>query len=155
MEGISSLRAVAYGQRAFSTSAVDGIVDDRLFQGPATPSPPHTAFLQLCPSCPSLLAVKPEPTPEFEIVEGRCAGPQVCPLSRVQAGATVCIKRLFTAPDVSDRLRELGFCEEQRIKLLARQSSYICQVCNARLAISGKLAESIMVEPVSALAAEA
>ena len=78
----------------------------------------------------------------------------MCPLSRVQAGSVVCIKRLFTAPDVSDRLRELGFCEEQRIKLLARQSNYICQVCNARLAISGKLADSIMVEPVSALSAE-
>ena len=78
----------------------------------------------------------------------------MCPLSRVQAGSVVCIKRLFTAPDVSDRLRELGFCEEQRIKLLARQSNYICQVCNARLAISGKLADSIMVEPVSALSPE-
>ena len=98
--------------------------------------------------------MKPEPTPEFEVLEGRCAGPQVCPLSRVQAGSVVCIKRLFTAPDVSDRLRELGFCEEQRIKLLARQSNYISQVCNARLAISGKLADSIMVEPVSALSAE-
>ena len=63
---------------------------------------------------------------------------EVCPLSRVQAGAVVCIKRLATAPEVTDRLRELGLCEEQRIKLLARQSTYICQVCNARLAISGQ-----------------
>ena len=101
-----------------------------------------------------MLAVKPEPTPEFEVLEGRCAGPQVCPLSRVQAGTVVCIKRLLTEPDVSDRLRELGFCEEQRIKLLTRQSNYICQVCNARLAISGKLAEAIMVEPVPALSPE-
>jgi Fe2+ transport system protein FeoA len=58
----------------------------------------------------------------------------------------VCIKRLATAPDVTNRLRELGLCEEQWIKLLARQSTYICQVCNARLAISGRLADSIMVE---------
>ena len=98
--------------------------------------------------------MKPEPTPEFELLEGRCAGPQVCPLSRVQAGTIVCIKGLFTAPDVSDRLRELGFCEDQRIKLLTRQSNYICQVCNARLAISGKLAEAIMVQPVPALSPE-
>jgi Fe2+ transport system protein FeoA len=62
----------------------------------------------------------------------------------------VCIKHLATAPDVTDRLRELGFCEEQQIKLVARESSYICQVCNARLGISRQLAESIMVEAVPA-----
>jgi Fe2+ transport system protein FeoA len=90
--------------------------------------------------------VKHKPTPEFEILEGRCAGAEVCPLSRVQAGAIVCIKRLATTPEITSRLRELGMCEEQQIKLLARQSNYICQVCNARLAISGKLADSIMVE---------
>jgi Fe2+ transport system protein FeoA len=90
--------------------------------------------------------VKRKPTPEFEILQGRCAGAEVCPLSRVQAGSIVCIKRLATAPDISSRLRELGLCEEQRIKLLARQSTYICQVCNARLAISGRLADAIMVE---------
>jgi Fe2+ transport system protein FeoA len=92
--------------------------------------------------------MKARPTPEFEIIEGRCAGSGVCPLSHVRAGAVVCIKQLSTAPEVTDRLRELGFCEQQRIKLLARQSNYICQVCNARLAISGKLAEAILVEAV-------
>ncbi len=61
----------------------------------------------------------------------------------------VCIKRLATAPELTQRLRELGFCEEQRIKLVARQSSFICQVCNARLGISQKLADSILVEAVA------
>ncbi len=74
----------------------------------------------------------------------------VCPLSRVQAGTTVCIKQLSASPEVTSRLRELGLGEEQQIKLLARQSSFICQVCNARLAISQKLADSIMVETLSA-----
>ena len=55
----------------------------------------------------------------------------------------------------ADRLRELGFREDQKIKLVARQSNFICQVCNARLAISGKLADSIMVEAVPASAREA
>ena len=94
--------------------------------------------------------MKQKPTPEFEVLEGRCGGPQVCPLSQVKAGAVVCIKQLSTTPDVTNRLRELGFCEEQKIRLVARQSNYICQVCNARLAISGKLAESIMVEAAPA-----
>jgi Fe2+ transport system protein FeoA len=108
--------------------------------------------LQLSLNSPSFSAVKRKPSPEFEVIEGRCAGAEVCPLSRVQAGTVVCIRRLSTAPEVSDRLRELGFCEDQRIKLLARQSNFICQVCNARLAISGKLADSIMVEAVPASA---
>lgn len=86
------------------------------------------------------------------MVEGQCAGPRVCPLSRVKPGAVVCIKQLSTTPEVTDRLRELGFCEEQKIKLVARASSYICQVCNARLGISEKLAEAILVEPVPGIA---
>jgi Fe2+ transport system protein FeoA len=84
----------------------------------------------------------------YVIVEGQCAGPKVCPLSRVQAGAVVCIKRLSTSPELTDRLREMGFCEQQQIKLLARDSNYICQVCNARFGISEALAESILVEAV-------
>ena len=60
----------------------------------------------------------------------------------------MCIKGLVAAPDVSDRLRELGFCEQQKIKLVSRHSNYICQVCNARLGISHKLAETIIVEPL-------
>ena len=87
------------------------------------------------------------------ILEGQCAGPKVCPLSRVQTGAVVCIKQLSTTPEVSSRLRELGFCEDQRIKLLARESNFICEVCNARLGISEKLADSIFVEAIPAGAA--
>ncbi len=93
--------------------------------------------------------MKPNTAQSFTILEGRCAGPRLCPLSRVQAGATVCIKQLAAAPDISSRLRELGFCEQQRIKLVSRQSSYICQVCNARLGISEALADSILVEAVA------
>lgn len=80
----------------------------------------------------------------------------MCPLSRVPAGSVVCIKELTTAPEVTARLREMGFCEEQRIKLVARQANFICQVCNARLGISQELAESILVAkpPPSPLAAQ-
>ncbi len=112
-------------------------------------------FLQPSLNYPILGAVKQKAPLAVEILEGHCAGPEVCPLSRVKAGAVVCIKQLSTAPEVTDRLRELGFCEEQRIKLLTRRSNYICQVCNARLAISERLADSIIVEPVPAAVAEA
>jgi Fe2+ transport system protein FeoA len=88
---------------------------------------------------------------QFVVLEGECAGSGVCPLSRVEAGTVVCIKQLSTSPDVTSRLRELGICEEQQIKLLARDSNFICQVCNARLGISEELADSIFVEAVPAV----
>jgi Fe2+ transport system protein FeoA len=89
----------------------------------------------------------------FVILEGRCAGAKVCPLSTVRAGSLVCIKQLTTAPEVTGRLRELGFCEEQIIRLVTRDSNLICEVCNARLGISEKLADSILVEAVAEPAA--
>lgn len=74
----------------------------------------------------------------------------MCPLSRVVAGTAVRIKRLDGPPEVSVRLRELGFCEQQRIKLLSRHPNLICLVCNARLGISSELAENILVELIGA-----
>jgi Fe2+ transport system protein FeoA len=50
---------------------------------------------------------------------------------------------------MGDRLRELGLGEDQKIKLLMQQDSVICQVCNARVAISQELAEAILVEQVT------
>ena len=78
-----------------------------------------------------------------------CPQPFLCPLSHVNAGVAVRIKQLSASPELTHRLREMGFCEEQKIKLLSRQSSLICQVCNARLGISARLAERILVEPLS------
>jgi ferrous iron transport protein A len=82
------------------------------------------------------------------VVEGQCAGPALCPLSEVRTGAVVCIKQFSTPQELTDRLREMGLCEEQRIKLVRCKSNYICQVCNARLGISEELAENILVEPL-------
>jgi len=109
-----------------------------------------SSFLQLSLNQSIVLAVKKQPMRAFEVQEGSCAGPAVCPLSRVQAGVVVCIKKLSATPEVTDRLRELGFCEEQKIKLLTRRSNFICQVCNTRFGISEELADSILVEAVPA-----
>jgi Fe2+ transport system protein FeoA len=92
-------------------------------------------------------AKRPEPQPEKG--NGECPQPFLCPLSRVNAGVAVRIKQLSAPPEVTHRLRELGFCEEQKVKLLSRQSTVICQVCNARLGISTRLAEQILVEPLT------
>src|SRR5690242_19550735 len=78
-------------------------------------------------------------------VEAQC---EACPLNQVEAGVAVRVKKLCVSHDIQVRLRELGFCEHQIIRLLAIQSNCICQVCNARLAISHKLAGSILVEPL-------
>ena len=82
--------------------------------------------------------------------EIRCPTPSTCPLSRVRAGMLVRIKQLCAPPAVTQRLREIGLGEEQVIRLLVRQSSLICQVCNSRLALSSQLAQMILVEPIPA-----
>ena len=61
------------------------------------------------------------------------------------------IKRLSASPEVTGRLRELGFCEERQIRLLSRSNNLICQVCNARFGLSAEVAESILVEPVASV----
>src|SRR4029078_8965261 len=82
-----------------------------------------------------------------------CPNPAVCPLSQIRAGMAVRIKRLAAPPEVNHRLRELGFCEDQQIRLLSQQANVICQVCNVRFGISAQLADSILVEPMSTAAA--
>ena len=72
----------------------------------------------------------------------------VCPLTQVQPGTRCRVKQLLASPDLAHRLRELGFCEEQQIRLLTQERTMICQVCNGRLGISAELAEAILVEPI-------
>ena len=77
-----------------------------------------------------------------------CPAPDLCPLNQVKAGTAVRIKQLAAPPEVSHRLRELGFCEEQQVRLVSTHVNVICQVCNARLGLSHQLAETILVEPL-------
>ncbi|MHB9006959.1 MAG: FeoA family protein [Limisphaerales bacterium] len=73
-----------------------------------------------------------------------------CPLSKVRAGTSVRIKQLLASPDLCQRLREMGLCEEQSVKCLLQNHNVVCQVCNVRLGLSSKLADSIWVEPLTA-----
>ena len=79
--------------------------------------------------------------------EPRCA---LCPLNRVQVGVAVRIRQLCASADMQNRLREIGLCEDQVVRLVTSRDNLICQVCNARLAISEQLARLILVEPVLA-----
>ena len=89
------------------------------------------------------------------LTEGACAAhevcqhPSICPLNQIRVGVSVRIKQLSASPDVNHRLREMGFCEEQAIRLIRSESNIICQVCNSRLGISPQLAETILVEPLN------
>lgn len=75
-----------------------------------------------------------------------CRIPALCPLNRVLAGASVVVKQLTASPDINQRLREMGFGEEQRVRVITRQANLLCQVCNSRLGLSARLAEHIWVE---------
>ena len=80
--------------------------------------------------------------------EGQCACPELCPLNQIEAGCSVKIKRLEAYPELSHRLREMGFCENQQVKMLRSDESVICQICNVRLGLSSELAGRILVEQV-------
>jgi Fe2+ transport system protein FeoA len=75
-------------------------------------------------------------------------GEYLCPLSQLKVGSACQVRQLAASPDVAHRLRELGFCEAQRIRLLGRHANVICQVCNVRLGISTELADMILVAPL-------
>jgi ferrous iron transport protein A len=72
----------------------------------------------------------------------------LCPLNQVKTGIAVRIRQLCASPAVADRLREIGFCEDQVIRLLTGSGNIICMVCNSRLALSEQLAQTILVEPL-------
>ena len=78
----------------------------------------------------------------------RC-GDFTCPLSRTKAGQVCRVKRLCASAEMCERLREIGFCEDQVVTRLANPTAIICLVCNARLALSTMLAELIWVEPIT------
>jgi high-affinity iron transporter len=84
-----------------------------------------------------------------DTAHGHCAGAEVCPLSRVPVGTTVCIKTLGASPEVREKLRALGLCEKQEVTLLSRDAVFVCEVCDARLDLNAELAEAILVEPLA------
>jgi ferrous iron transport protein A len=76
-----------------------------------------------------------------------CLTSFICPLSEVEPGTVCRVRQVLASPEVSRRVREMGFCEDQKVRLLSQQCMMICQVCNARLGLSEQLARAILVEP--------
>lgn len=80
---------------------------------------------------------------------GHCPSPDVCPLNEIRAGASARIRFIDTPPELAVRLREMGFCEDQQVRMISQHHSVICQVCNMRVGISNQIAERILVERIS------
>lgn len=93
--------------------------------------------------------------PDASCSPAECRHPGLCPLDRVRAGATVVVRQLTAAPEVNQRLREMGFAEDQRVRVIQMHHTLLCQVCNSRLGLSARLAAHILVESSSALRAAA
>lgn len=47
-----------------------------------------------------------------------------------------------------DKLRSMGFCEDMEVRKLANGRNMICSLCGARLALSNRLADQVLVAPV-------
>jgi ferrous iron transport protein A len=50
--------------------------------------------------------------------------------------------------DLTQRLREMGFCESAVIQKISGKRMLICELCGVRLALSGSAAREIEVEPI-------
>jgi Fe2+ transport system protein FeoA len=67
-------------------------------------------------------------------------------LSDVPSGSRVRIRHLAARPDVSIRLRELGFCENALVRCVRRgYGNIICEVYDTRVGLDSTLASGIFV----------
>ena len=68
-------------------------------------------------------------------------------LNQVGVGCDVLIS-LLSGPSC-DRLRDLGFCEQLKVRKLSGGRNLICSLCGTRMAISRELAEQVVVTPLA------
>ena len=69
-------------------------------------------------------------------------------LSDAPICARLRIRRLTSRPEVSTRLRELGFCENAIIRCVMRgYGNIICEVYDTRVGLNSSLASGIHVSP--------
>lgn len=71
-------------------------------------------------------------------------------LAEAPVGMFVRIHLLQSSPQVCQRLRELGFCENAVIRCMVNnEENLICQVCNARVGLTREIARDILVGVVA------
>lgn len=52
-------------------------------------------------------------------------------------------------PALCSRLREMGFCESAVVEKVSGSHTVLCQVCGTRVALNGRAAQNILVEPMT------
>lgn len=68
------------------------------------------------------------------------------PLRDAPLGRHLRVKHLALEPELSNRLREMGICEESSITCVMRShGGIICEVLSTRIGLNGHLAGSIVV----------
>lgn len=66
----------------------------------------------------------------------------------VPVGRRVRIRQIQTQPEVCQRLREMGFCENAIVHCVVNsEGALICEVCNTRIGLNHSIAKSIFVAP--------
>jgi Fe2+ transport system protein FeoA len=69
-------------------------------------------------------------------------------LADTPVGTFVRIHLLQSTPETSNRLRELGFCENSLVRLTDQNDTrMICEILNSRVGISSSVARQILVSP--------
>ncbi len=81
----------------------------------------------------------------YSILESRKATSTLCDVS---LNLPVRIKALNAEPAVSQRLREMGFCEFAEVRKVSQGAALICRVCGVKVALSKYLAKNIVVETI-------
>lgn len=80
------------------------------------------------------------------------------PATEIEIDSTVSLNQAASGCDLQvelvkgencNQLRDLGFCEQMRLRKLTNGRNLICNVCGSRLAISRHLAEQIRVKELS------
>jgi len=69
-------------------------------------------------------------------------------LSDVPVGKHARIRHLRSSPEVCNRLREMGFCENALVRCVAKANNIICEVCNSRIGLNQETAGMIMVSTI-------
>jgi len=70
-----------------------------------------------------------------------------CPLSLVPVGSFCKIKQIeCPSEECAQRIIEMGLCKNREIQVISSNYSLVCKLCQFRVGISKKIADSIMVE---------
>lgn len=76
------------------------------------------------------------------------SSPSLVRLSELPNGAAGRVQELDGKTEVCQRLREMGFCESAVVEKVSGVHTLLCQVCGTRIALSGKVAQHILVEQI-------